>query len=145
MSTKLQPYMLVSGYHSFLSVRIANFIRSDKDDIRTPLCLDFLEHPNPAGESLMAGKTYRIWGLLGKMPEEISTIMQDRIWAGVMDHILSQETSDFYGTQMFHSPSSYTLNIAHSLTIHPGAERQTLHRDQSKTILYHAVPATSRS
>jgi len=109
-------------------------ICSDKDDISAPLKLDSLAIIEAQDESMMAGKTYRIWGLLGKMPKEISTIMQNPIWAGVMDHILSQDTCDFYGTQMFHSHSSYTLNIANSFTIHPGAERQTLHRDQSKLL-----------
>lgn len=110
MNAKIQPYI-------------------DNEDMDAPLSLD-LPNIGDQEESLMAGKTYRIWGLLGKMPDEISTIIQHPIWSGVMDNFLSQDSEDFYGTQMTRSKSSYTLNIANSFTIHPGAERQSLHRDQ---------------
>jgi hypothetical protein len=86
-------------------------INSDRDDISAPLKLE-MAHIEDAEESMMAGKTYRIWGLLGKMPEEISAVMQTRIWSGVMDRILSQQSSDFFGTEMFHVQSRYAhLNM----------------------------------
>jgi hypothetical protein len=112
MNEKLQPYL-------------------DRENLGTKLKLDMAEL-SQSGESLMAGNTYRIWGLLGKMPQEICAVMQNPIWSGVMEHFLTEESADFFGTELVKLESSYTLNIANSFTVHPGAERQALHRDHRK-------------
>jgi hypothetical protein len=101
----------------------------DQEDRNVPLDWDMPTLDNKE-ESVMSSKTSRIWGLLGKMPDEISSVMLHPLWSGVMDTLLSQDTADFFGTNLVNLKSSYTLSIANSFTIYPGAERQAFHRDQ---------------
>jgi hypothetical protein len=84
-----------------------------------------------AGE-LLEGNTYRIYGLLGKMPEQVIEILRHDVWKGIGERLLSDERTEFIGDEEITLKSGYKMSLAQSFTIMAGCKKQKLHRDQSK-------------
>jgi ectoine hydroxylase-related dioxygenase (phytanoyl-CoA dioxygenase family) len=82
----------------------------------------------------------RVYGLLGKMPEQIVKIMRLPVWQGIMAHFLNDEFSSYTGDKLVPQKSGYVLASTTALRLVPGAKPQPLHRDQ---IAYQTRPDPS--
>ncbi|CAG7558233.1 unnamed protein product [Fusarium equiseti] len=70
----------------------------------------------------------RVYGLLGKMPEQIIKIMRLPVWQGIMAHFLNDEFSSYTGDKLVPQKSGYVLASTAALRLVPGAKPQPLHR-----------------
>lgn len=82
----------------------------------------------------------RVYGLLGKIPSQITRIMRLPVWQGIMDRFLSDEYSSYTGETLVPQKSGYMLASTPALRLVPGAQPQPLHRDQ---IAYQVRPDPS--
>ncbi|KAF2639692.1 hypothetical protein P280DRAFT_453694 [Massarina eburnea CBS 473.64] len=82
----------------------------------------------------------RVYGLLGKMPDQLIQIMRLPTWQGIMDRFLSDEYASYTGETLMAQKSGYMLASTVALRLVPGAKPQPLHRDQ---IAYQTRPDAS--
>jgi hypothetical protein len=82
--------------------------------------------------TFLQAKTHRVYGLLGKLPNQVSDIIQHPVFAGIMDAFLSDTSTEWIGNMEFPQLNSWQLTLAQSFTILPGCKEQPHHRDQRK-------------
>ncbi|CAH0057839.1 unnamed protein product [Clonostachys solani] len=81
------------------------------------------------GDDFFPEGSQRAYGLLAKMPEQITKIIRLNVWQGVMAHFLNGEFVGFNGANKTSRKSGYILSSTAAIRLVPGAERQSLHRD----------------
>uniref|UniRef100_A0A0B7KRW5 Phytanoyl-CoA dioxygenase n=1 Tax=Bionectria ochroleuca TaxID=29856 RepID=A0A0B7KRW5_BIOOC len=81
------------------------------------------------GDDFFPEGSQRAYGLLAKMPEQITKIIRLSVWQGVMAHFLNGEFVGFNGANKTTRKSGYILSSTAAIRLVPGAERQALHRD----------------
>ncbi|OJJ49992.1 hypothetical protein ASPZODRAFT_22693 [Penicilliopsis zonata CBS 506.65] len=84
---------------------------------------------NAVLEGFFPAKSERVYGLLGKMPNQIVQIMRLPVWQKIMEHFLQKPFKFYVGEKLVENLSGYTLSTSAMLRLVPGAERQPLHRD----------------
>ncbi|KAK2805090.1 hypothetical protein FQN50_006335 [Emmonsiellopsis sp. PD_5] len=72
----------------------------------------------------------RVYGLLGKMPQQITKIMRLPVWQAIMAKFLNDEFASYTGERLVPQKSGYMLASTAALRLVPGAKPQPLHRDQ---------------
>ncbi|KAK7212477.1 hypothetical protein V2G26_019655, partial [Clonostachys chloroleuca] len=80
------------------------------------------------GDDFFPEGSQRAYGLLAKMPEQITKIIRLSVWQGVMAHFLNGEFVGFNGANKTTRKSGYILSSTAAIRLVPGAERQALHR-----------------
>ncbi|KAL5333541.1 hypothetical protein BJX70DRAFT_403507, partial [Aspergillus crustosus] len=85
---------------------------------------------NELGKEFFSAGSQRVYGLLGKIPNQITEILRSPIWNGIMEHFLSDEFSSYTGESLVPQKSGYMLNATTAIRLVPGAKEQPLHRDQ---------------
>jgi len=76
-----------------------------------------------------ATHTTAAYDLVGSCPEEVSNILQHKVWHQVMEKYLSHESWDWRGEEKVTRKTSYWLHTTIGYKVSPGANNQTLHRD----------------
>ncbi|KIW59037.1 hypothetical protein, variant [Exophiala xenobiotica] len=82
------------------------------------------------GKEFFSPGSQRVYGLLGKMPEQMTKILRLPVWNGIMERFLSDEFSSYTGEALIPQKSGYMLNATTAIRLVPGAKAQPLHRDQ---------------
>ncbi|KAF4965632.1 hypothetical protein FSARC_6595 [Fusarium sarcochroum] len=82
------------------------------------------------GKDFFSPGSQRVYGLLGKMPEQVTKILRSPVWNGIMQRFLSDEFSSYTGDELVPQKSGYMLNATTAIRLVPGAKAQPLHRDQ---------------
>ncbi|KAK6005753.1 hypothetical protein QM012_007395 [Aureobasidium pullulans] len=72
----------------------------------------------------------RVYGLLAKIPEQLTKIVRLPVWQGIMAHFLNDEFASYTGETLVPQKSGYMLASTAALRLVPGAKPQPLHRDQ---------------
>jgi len=82
------------------------------------------------GDFFLKSRTHRIYGLLGKMPGPVSQVVQNPIWAAIMEAFLADKSTEWIGDVEIVQENSWQLALTQSFTILPGCDEQPHHRDQ---------------
>ncbi|KAH0363141.1 hypothetical protein KCU65_g7611, partial [Aureobasidium melanogenum] len=72
----------------------------------------------------------RVYGLLGKIPDQVTKIVRLPVWKGIMAHFLNDEFASYTGQTLVPQKSGYMLASTAALRLTPGCKPQPLHRDQ---------------
>ncbi|KAI4760541.1 hypothetical protein E4T52_07570 [Aureobasidium sp. EXF-3400] len=72
----------------------------------------------------------RVYGLLAKMPDQLTRMMRLPVWQGIMAHFLNDEFASYTGETLVPQKSGYMLASTAALRLVPGSKPQPLHRDQ---------------
>ncbi|KAL4879279.1 hypothetical protein BJY04DRAFT_220399 [Aspergillus karnatakaensis] len=81
------------------------------------------------GKDFFSPGSQRVYGLLGKIPNQITKILRLPVWNGIMEHFLSDKFSSYTGDTLVPQKSGYMLNATTAIRLVPGAKAQPLHRD----------------
>ncbi|KAG9518800.1 hypothetical protein KCU93_g8284, partial [Aureobasidium melanogenum] len=85
---------------------------------------------NELGADFFPEGSQRVYGLLAKIPDQLTKIVRLRVWQGIMAHFLNDEFASYTGETLVPQKSGYMLASTAALRLVPGAKPQPLHRDQ---------------
>ncbi|KAM0542272.1 hypothetical protein ACHAPJ_012880 [Fusarium lateritium] len=63
-------------------------------------------------------------------PDQMTKILRSPIWNGIMQRLLSDESTSYTGDKLVPQKSGYMLNATTAIRLVAGAKAQPLHRDQ---------------
>nr|XP_031858187.1 uncharacterized protein CI109_006429 [Kwoniella shandongensis]KAA5525259.1 hypothetical protein CI109_006429 [Kwoniella shandongensis] len=87
-----------------------------------------------------ASHTTAAYDLIGSCPEEVSKILQRKVWHQVMEEFLAHEMWDWLGEEKVTRKSGYWLHTSIGYKVGPGAGLQVLHRDINSTAIQRTGP-----
>ncbi|KAK4186966.1 hypothetical protein QBC35DRAFT_452798 [Podospora australis] len=89
----------------------------------------FIEADKPWSGSFFPPQTRRVFGLAGKSPTFMTSLVADPLYQAVCDRFLTSTFQSWMGSKLETSISKPQLNNTIVFSINPGARDQELHRD----------------
>ncbi|KAK4225457.1 phytanoyl dioxygenase family [Podospora fimiseda] len=99
----------------------------------------YIEADKPWEGDFFPPETRRVYGLAGKSPEFIKSVVANPLYQAVCDVILKSEFKCWIGQKLETSSSPPQLNNTIVFSIGPGARKQELHRDDMIHHNYHTA------